>query len=64
MEVEELQNENARLHEANRHMVADKEMERLMRVQADKAETEFFNLESTPAGVEVKSQEPIKTLGP
>ena len=35
-----------------------------MRVQADKAETEFFNLESTSAGVEVKPKEPVKTLGP
>ena len=39
MEVEELQTENAQLQEANQHMLAEKEMERLMKIQADKADT-------------------------
>ena len=63
VEVKELQSENAQLQEANRHMLAEKEMERVMKVQADKAETEYFNLEAT-AKEEEKRQESTKTVGP
>ena len=63
MEVEELQTENAQLQEDNRHMITEKERERLMEVQADKAQTECFNMETSLAGEEAKPKEPMKTIG-